>query len=145
VLHETQCLQTVKEVTHNRMLKHNVMPDHSRINFPNVRFEVFMAVTMKSAVFWDINVQFLSHRRHITSLPQSPASSCYVRVEIFMAVTMKNVVFWGVTPCDSCMNWHSSRATQRNIPEDGALQLHWCCAMYYVHLSWSMKPSGLWT
>jgi hypothetical protein len=37
-----------------------------------VRFEVFTAVTMKNAVFWDIKTQFLPHRRHITSpLPRS--------------------------------------------------------------------------
>jgi hypothetical protein len=37
-------------------------------------FEVFTAVTMKNAVFWDIKPQFVLHRRHITSLLQSPAS-----------------------------------------------------------------------
>jgi hypothetical protein len=39
-----------------------------------VRFEVFTAVTMKNAVFWDIKSQFVLHRRHITSPLQSPAS-----------------------------------------------------------------------
>jgi hypothetical protein len=38
-----------------------------------VRFEVFTAVTMKIAVFWDIKTQFVRHRRHITSPLQSPA------------------------------------------------------------------------
>jgi hypothetical protein len=38
----------------------------------NVRFEVFTAVTMKNAVFWDIKTQFVPHRRHITSPLQSP-------------------------------------------------------------------------
>jgi hypothetical protein len=33
-----------------------------------VRFEVFTAVTMKNAVFWDIKLQFVPHRKHITSL-----------------------------------------------------------------------------
>jgi hypothetical protein len=37
------------------------------------RVEVFTAVTMKN-VFWDITTQFVLHRRHITSLLQSPAS-----------------------------------------------------------------------
>jgi hypothetical protein len=37
-----------------------------------VRCEVFTAVTMKNVVFWDIKPQFLLHRRHITSLLQSP-------------------------------------------------------------------------
>jgi hypothetical protein len=39
-----------------------------------VRFEVFTAVTMKNAVFWDIKTQFVLHRRHITSPLQSPAA-----------------------------------------------------------------------
>jgi hypothetical protein len=39
-----------------------------------VRFEAFMVVTMKNAVFWDIKPQFILHRRHITSPLQSPAS-----------------------------------------------------------------------
>jgi hypothetical protein len=38
-----------------------------------LRFELFTAVTMKNAVFWDIKPQFVPHRRHITSPPQSPA------------------------------------------------------------------------
>jgi hypothetical protein len=32
-----------------------------------VRFEVFIAVTMKNVIFWDIKPQFVLHRRHITS------------------------------------------------------------------------------
>jgi hypothetical protein len=49
---------------------------------------------MKNVVFWDINTQFVLHRRHITSPLQSPVSYYYVRFEVFTAVTMKNVVFW---------------------------------------------------
>jgi hypothetical protein len=37
------------------------------------RFEVFTAVTMKNAVFWDIKTQIVPHRRHITSPLQSTA------------------------------------------------------------------------
>jgi hypothetical protein len=37
-----------------------------------LRFEVFTAVTMKNAVFWDIKTQIVLHRRHITSLLQRP-------------------------------------------------------------------------
>jgi hypothetical protein len=58
---------------------------------------------MKNAVFWDTKIQFVPHRRHITSPLQSPADYCYVRIEVFMAVTMKNVVFWDMTPCGSCL------------------------------------------
>jgi hypothetical protein len=39
----------------------------------HVRFEVFTAVTMNNNVFWDIKIQFVSHRRHITYPLQSPA------------------------------------------------------------------------
>jgi hypothetical protein len=41
-------------------------------NMSNVRFEVFRAVTMKNAVFWDINTQSVLHRRQVTSPLQSP-------------------------------------------------------------------------
>jgi hypothetical protein len=58
----------------------------------SVRFEVFAAVTMKIAIFWDIRSQFLPHRKHI-SLLQKPASKCYIIFETFTAVTMKNAVF----------------------------------------------------
>jgi hypothetical protein len=37
------------------------------------RFEFFTAVTMKNAVFLDIQTQFVLHRKHFTSPLQSPA------------------------------------------------------------------------
>jgi hypothetical protein len=40
----------------------------------NVRSEIFNAMTMKNVVFWDIELLFVPHRRHITSPLQSPAS-----------------------------------------------------------------------
>jgi hypothetical protein len=40
----------------------------------NVRFEVYTAVTVKNAVFWDIKTEFVPHRGHITSPLQRPAS-----------------------------------------------------------------------
>jgi hypothetical protein len=36
-----------------------------------VRSEVFTAVTMKNAVFWYTETQFVSHRKHILSLLQT--------------------------------------------------------------------------
>jgi hypothetical protein len=33
----------------------------------------FTAVTMKAAVFWDVDNQLVPHRRYITSQVQSPA------------------------------------------------------------------------
>jgi hypothetical protein len=44
---------------------------------------------MKNCVFWDMEIQFVPHRKHITS-PR------YVRFEVFTAVTMKNVLFWDI-------------------------------------------------
>jgi hypothetical protein len=58
----------------------------------SVRCEMLTAVTMKNAVFWDIETQIVPYRRHITSPLQSSAGKCYVRFEVFTAVTMKNVV-----------------------------------------------------
>jgi hypothetical protein len=33
-------------------------------------YEVFVAVSMKNAVFWDIKTHFVLHRRHITSVTE---------------------------------------------------------------------------
>jgi hypothetical protein len=46
----------------------------TEIKKDGIRFEVFMAVTMKNVVFWDIRTQFVLHRRHIMSPLQSSAS-----------------------------------------------------------------------
>jgi hypothetical protein len=51
---------------------------------------------MKNVVFWDIETQFVLHRRHITSPLQRLAGKWYVRFEVFTAVTMKNAVFWNI-------------------------------------------------
>jgi hypothetical protein len=39
----------------------------------NVKYAVSTAMTMKTAVCWDIKTHFLPHRRHITPPLQSPA------------------------------------------------------------------------
>jgi hypothetical protein len=39
---------------------------------PDVRCEVFTAVTMKNAVFWNIETHYVPHRRHITTPLLSP-------------------------------------------------------------------------
>jgi hypothetical protein len=47
----------------------------SIVNMPVVvRAELFTAMTMKNVVFWDIETQFVLHRRHITSPLQSADS-----------------------------------------------------------------------
>jgi hypothetical protein len=61
----------------------------------NVRFEVFTAVTMKNAVFWDIKTQFVLHRKHYVSATE-PSRLKYVRFEALKAVIMKNAVFWNI-------------------------------------------------
>jgi hypothetical protein len=48
------------------------LKEHSASVHRFVRFEVLTAVTMKNVIFWDIKTQFVSHRRHITSLFQNP-------------------------------------------------------------------------
>jgi hypothetical protein len=51
-----------------------VEPQSTRkVDHMYVRYEVFTAVTMKNAVFWDIKTQFVPHGRHITSPLHSPA------------------------------------------------------------------------
>jgi hypothetical protein len=56
---------------HRENLVIRFSPDENKGNY--VRFEGFTAVTVKNAAFWDIETQFLLHRKHITSLLQSPA------------------------------------------------------------------------
>jgi hypothetical protein len=48
---------------------------------------------MKNSVFWEIEILFVSHRRHITSTLKNSARKYHARFEVFAAVTMKNVVF----------------------------------------------------
>jgi hypothetical protein len=38
-----------------------------------IRFEIFIAVTMKNVVFWDIKARFIPRRKHITSPLHSSA------------------------------------------------------------------------
>jgi hypothetical protein len=63
-----------------------------------LRCENLTAVAMENDVFWDINTQFVPHRKHIISPLKSPAGYCYVRFKVLKAVTMKNAIFWDIKP-----------------------------------------------
>jgi hypothetical protein len=54
--------------------KHFTSPPHSPAGYCYVRLEVFMAATVKNAVFWDRKTHFIPHRRHITFPLQNLAS-----------------------------------------------------------------------
>jgi hypothetical protein len=81
--HHCSLLQTIRNEGKSRIMTtasglHDVRG--IGVLFPALRrrssviFEVFTAVTMKNAVFWDIKTQFILHRRHITSPLQSSTS-----------------------------------------------------------------------
>jgi hypothetical protein len=59
-------------------MEHGAATGLQRLNrlCKHVICEGFTAVTMKNVVFWDIDTQFVPHRRHITSPLQSPAAVC---------------------------------------------------------------------
>jgi hypothetical protein len=45
----------------------------------HARFEAFTAVTLKNAVFWDIEIQFVPHRKHyISSTETSQLMLCKI-------------------------------------------------------------------
>jgi hypothetical protein len=55
-----------------------------------------LGTTLKDVVFWEMETQFVPHRKQVTSSLQSPAGYCYVRLVVSTAVTMKNAVFWDI-------------------------------------------------
>jgi hypothetical protein len=80
-------------------------------DFISVRFEVFTALTMKNAVFWDMvlcgscaNWCFGGTYRLYLQIIKNPRDTNFstVRFELFTAVTMKNAVFWDVKLCGYC-------------------------------------------
>jgi hypothetical protein len=44
----------------------------SDVKINGVRFEIFWAVAMNNAVFWDVKTQFVPHRRHIICPLKNP-------------------------------------------------------------------------
>jgi hypothetical protein len=66
-----------------------------------VKLPTFSAVTMKNAVFCEINTQFVLHRRHISA---TEPNRLMLRFEVFTAAAMKNTFFWNMMACGSCKN-----------------------------------------
>jgi hypothetical protein len=73
-------METIGHASLNVIMVHTpvLVAKHSllsalRTGMNYARFGVFTAVKTKNAVFWDINPQFVPHRRHITSPLQIPA------------------------------------------------------------------------
>jgi hypothetical protein len=60
------------------------------------KIEVFTAVTMKNAVFWDIRTQFLSPTSQETHYVSTTELSRLVlcNIDVSTTVTMNNSVFW---------------------------------------------------
>jgi hypothetical protein len=59
------------------------------------RFEVFTAVTMENAVFWDTETQKPSQETHYVSATET-RRLMLVRFEVYTAVNMENAVFWDI-------------------------------------------------
>jgi hypothetical protein len=57
-----------------------------------VRCEVFTAVPMKNAVFWDIESGSYLKETHYVSAKE-PSRLMLCKIEVFTVVNMKNVVF----------------------------------------------------
>jgi hypothetical protein len=76
------------------------------------KFEVFTALTIKSAVFWEIKPQFVRHRTHITFPLQSPASYCYVRYEVLTGVTEECRLLGYKNPVRTSQEIHYVSSTQ---------------------------------
>jgi hypothetical protein len=61
-----------------------------------------------------------------------------VRLQVFKTVTIKNAALWDITPCGSCKNRSSigtsvlTRATRRNIPDDGVFHFVTCLVIQII-------------
>jgi hypothetical protein len=73
-----------------------------------LRFEVFVAVTMKNGVFWDVTpLCFRSFRRLLVTANVVPSSPILVTLKMEAISSYETLVL--------------TRATRRNIPEDDIL------------------------
>jgi hypothetical protein len=59
-----------------------------------IRLEVFTAVTIMNAVFWDTKLQFAPRRTLRLRYTVQPVNA--IRLEVFTAVTIMNAVFWDI-------------------------------------------------
>jgi hypothetical protein len=66
-----------------------------------VRFEVFTAVTMKNAVFWEIKTQFVSHKEIHYVSSRAPSRLMLCKIRRFHGGGYGE---WDDTPCGSCKN-----------------------------------------
>jgi hypothetical protein len=97
-----------------------------------VRFEVFMAVTVKNDVFWDVTpCGSCKNRRFERTYPLHNRVKRISVLETTSAVTSINVVFSSLTiftlMMEAILSSETSaltRATRRHIPEDGIFHSH---------------------
>jgi hypothetical protein len=70
-----------------------------------VTFEVFTALTIKNAVFWEIIASlYLTGDLLRLCYRAQPSQLMLCKNEVLTAVTIKNAAFRDVTPCGSCKN-----------------------------------------
>jgi hypothetical protein len=71
------CHFMFQTITHSTSTKYSDSTDFRyRLDcntFP-LRLQIFTAVAMKNAAFWDVGTQFIPHKKHIRSPLQSPTS-----------------------------------------------------------------------